>query len=269
MRSWLSSLLLVGPILLLNACSGGSDNGEVSTPLKDACSVIGLNTRIIEGTACSETASPIVRVNIFTQDNTQGLCTGTLLTNRQVLTAAHCFLNKSVRFVFVEVGAASILANVVAVHPQATIVVNDGTPRVDNDVAIVHLSSDLNGATLPILVSSPVNDGDIFSIYGYGLDEAGNLNVLRSGQSKVSSVDEQHITAFFNGEGSNSCNGDSGGPAILSITKDGTVQSGIVGVVSSGSNPSCLSGDESLYAHVPSASMLNFIQQQVPELRLL
>lgn len=269
MRQWLSSLILVATISLLGACTSGSDSGEVSTPQKNACSVIGLNTRIIEGTACSETSSPIVRVNIVTQDNSQGLCTGTLLTNRQVLTAAHCFLNKSVRFVFVEVGSSSILANVVAVHPQAAIVVNDGIPQVNNDVAIVHLSSDLNGPTLPILVSAPVNKNDIFSIYGYGLDEAGNLNVLRSGQSKVSAVDEQHIKAEFGSEGSNSCNGDSGGPAILSITKDGTVQSGIVGVVSSGTNPTCLSGDESLYAHIPSPSMLNFIQQQVPELRLL
>jgi trypsin len=262
--------LLLYTLCLLGSCtSGGSNDQPEVVPLQNACEVIGLNPRIISGTACAETNSPVAKVLIVNQDNSQGLCTGTFLSANKVLTAAHCFLGKSVRFVFVELNGESSLASSVVVHPQAAIVLEGSVPKVANDVAIITLSANRAVNTLPILVSATIKRNDVFSIYGYGLDEAGNLQVLRSGQSKASSVNDQHITAKFENVGSNSCNGDSGGPALLTILKDGVAQSGIVGLVSSGSNPSCLSGDESVYAHVASSIMLDFIQDQVPELRLL
>jgi len=108
----------------------------------------------------------------------------------------------------------------------------------------------------------------VISIFGYGVDENGVNQVLRSGQARVLAVDEQHIAAGFSGEGSNSCSGDSGGPALNTIQKDGRTQSGIVGVVSSGS-VSCGPGDVALYANVTTSETLNFIQGAAPGVNLL
>lgn len=249
--------------------SGSSGNGTLST---NACGTLGLgtrevatreNTRVINGATCTEAGSPIVEISLLESSGDASLCSGTLLTSTHVLTAAHCFFDE-VRIASVAVGGQRVTASTVTVHPGVGIV--PGILAVFNDVAILTLRTPItNQPTLPLIVSESVDVGDIFGVFGFGLDENDELGELQGGEMRISEVTENHITALFDGSGSNSCSGDSGGPAVYTTTSGVT---GIVGVVSSGTITNCTAGDNAIYANTQGASILNFITQVVPDVRL-
>jgi len=267
MTSKITRLLLGTTILLLltSCSSSSSDSGD--SPSSDACSVLGLNTRIVNGTPCQEGGSPIVRLQITTTTGVGALCSGTLVTPDKVVTAGHCFFNPVSRVV-VQVDGRSADASSVQVHPQLSVdLINSA---VINDVAIVTLAQPLNNQpTLPLLLSSNTSNNDIISIFGYGIDQNGEVGILRSGQMKVSMISPNHIFSNFDGEGSNTCSGDSGGPAVLQVTRgDGRLITGIVGLTSSGSLVTCEPGDLSLFTNLQGASVVDFLTGNIPGLRV-
>lgn len=257
-------------LVFLASCSGsGSDSTSSADNLRNsACSVIGLQERIINGTSCVESGSPIVPITLVNADGTLAICSGTMLTSRYVLTAAHCFLFQKVNEAYVETPSGTSFATRVTIHPNAQIDQTSGA--VFNDVAILQLRKKLNIPSLPIVLSHAAQDGDIISIFGYGLDENSNLGLLKSGQMQISNVTDNHLFSEFNGSGSNTCKGDSGGPAIFSFSReDGSIASGLIGITSSGSQVECGNGDLSIFTNLQSQTVIDFIVSVVPSVGIL
>lgn len=259
--------LLMIALAVLQACtSGGDDNGTdgLST---NACSDLGLGTkssqRIVNGADCvNPGASPIVRLAFLNGSTELGFCSGSMITNDTVLSAAHCFLGNPTRVLVFSGDSLETSRRFEArnwsVHPGFGPVDN----RVINDVAVVRLSAGTGLPTLPVRISSNIANGEEVSIFGYGTDENGNFDFqdLESGEMRVSEVSTTHIGAAFNGEGSNTCQGDSGGP-VLSRSLGQVV---IAGVTSTGTQVDCLAGDTTYFTNLADPSVASFLQDAVP-----
>ncbi|NDC39010.1 MAG: hypothetical protein EBZ48_13325 [Proteobacteria bacterium] len=104
--------------------------------------------------------------------------------------------------------------------------------------------------------------GDLLAIFGFGYNENGavGLGTLRSGQMRVEETDTNHILAIYDGNGSNTCSGDSGGPALA---QNATGAWGIIGITSTGSVETCGVGDNSIFTNLADPQMIGFIESIV------
>ena len=230
------------------------------TPDSNACDVLGLKARIANGTECSNNNSPVVQVTVLPVEGGVGRCSGTLLTSRHVLTAAHCFnFKEGVASASVLVGSADFPASAITLHPA----VNFETIPIQNDVAIMTLAIPTSTPGLPIILSRGIVPGDTISIFGFGTDEDEVSDVLRSGEMRLTGVNAQFFSANFEDDrGSEVCPGDSGGPAIIT-TNNGSNITGVVGVTSFG-NRGCGQDGLSAFMNLQGNSVLTFITNTVP-----
>lgn len=262
----LITLLFLLPLFVTTSCGGGdSDSAALSN---NACGVLGLearaySSRIINGTECvNPNNAPVVRVVLNIDSFRGALCSGTFITPNKVLTAAHCFLDNPTSTI-VSVGNTSSTrkdyrAVRVDIHPNFA----NGDRTLLRDVAVITLGENVSTPTLPILARVSLSSGDITSIFGYGIDENGNSNFNRllSGEMRVSEVTVANIRADFNGEGSNTCLGDSGGPIVYITDERAT----IAGLTSTGINADCTSGDQSYFTNIQDPEVLSFLSQVAP-----
>ncbi len=242
-------------LLALTAC-GGSD-GDGGLPDAGAlCGSIGLQPKITNGANCSTPdRSPVILLAVVRGGSVQ-TCSGVLLTPTQVLTAGHCLQRGTSR---VAAGLWQADGTVVDVR-AASWTAHPGFAEVEsgfvNDVGVVNLSAPLPNPTMPLLVSQPSAPGDEVFLAGWGAPGF----ELAVGFARLTIVNPEQIGFVYSGALSNSCVGDSGGPAYRSVGG----RQAVVGLTSSGTVPNCGPGDRSLFTNIQGPSVLGFIRAQVP-----
>lgn len=255
--------LVVAALLTLVGCTSGGGNDS-----DGSCSTLG--TKITNGEECSRSSSNPVVLIILTagDDQVQGLCTGTLITNRDILTAAHC-MPDGVGFL-VNINGNLFPATAAIPHPKY-----DGAVPSQYDAGILRLAAPQVIEPAALLLSRSPEIGDKVTAYGYGVDEDGESAVekgdesLRAGRMRISGVQGGTLVAEFKeADESNTsiCFGDSGGPAVLE--KDGAV--GIVGInnagLFAGGGGQCTFVQAAFFTDIQ--NVIDFVLKHVPDARV-
>ena len=151
-------------------------------------------------------------------------CSGTIIAPSTVLTAAHCVQGYDVKRMQLAIGPNAwrpietfrIVDG--AVHPDYSRV-QDG--RLENDIALLYLERPYTAERKVMLPSSrddSLMSGAVLAFIGYGYALNSDGVFFRLGHKARVDMRATSLssTAFSYGtEGKNTCNGDSGGPALL------------------------------------------------------
>lgn len=264
------SPLAAATLAALIGCGGGGGGGSTPTnptsnpPAQSVnpCGAIAQGpsalTAITNGTDCSAENTPIMRLNMRDQHGGGlGSCSGTVITPRAVLTAAHC-LDEGVNTVLVWRGVGEqIAASSFRGHPGYS----GNDPAVD--VGVVIVGEDLGRPAVPLLVSRSGQVGETAVVAGWGQDLQQRPAFLRAGTTTLSGVDSSVLRTLFSPTSSGICFGDSGGPILLA--EQGTWS--IAGIISATSGTTCNTG-EHYYGAVRNQTIQSFIREHVPEATL-
>ena len=170
------------------------------------------------------------------------MCTASPLSQRLVVTAAHCVVEGAQIYAFTAINAAQIQSQAELIPVQTTRL-HPRYPRADtseirpNDIAVLALSRELPASfKAPPLVEPPfdVQSGEEVLLAGYGdSDAGGDSGTLRAVLSTLQGVDEEGRLVIFDSRRRGACSGDSGGP--LFARRNGQWQ--LAGVLSGGPVP--------------------------------
>lgn len=239
-------VLAVLSIALLVGCGGGGGDGGSGN---SGCEAF----KIYNGGECTSDSLPVVQLEI----NGSMLCTGTIISNDHVLTAAHCLM-----------GAQSVLARHDRGVQSATSARVNPLYRADPmafDVGVLefpNIATNFGVSPARIFVSRRLSVGDRIRVVGYGDDGTPTLanGNPRGTELIVRDVVNGKVATVFADANSGTCYGDSGG----AITLDGR----IVGTVQGGINPqtpgSCTSGNINIFTDMQVNGNANFVRQASP-----
>ena len=259
-------LRLVAPaVLALAAACGGSTPTQPSNPAPipaaDVCGALGSlasssgqRIEILSGASCSADRSPVVKLNMKGAGGVAvGSCSGTIVTPRVVLTAAHC-LDGDVEAVRVWLGSGDeILATSFVYYP------NYRFNESGFDVGLIFMGQDLPRTPVPVLTSRDGRVGETAIIAGWGRDENSVTTSLRAGSTTLSAVTSTFLQTQYAPPSSSVCSGDSGGPILLSENGQWSVG----GITSATSSDACNTGTN-FYQAIRNSGVRDFILQHVP-----
>ncbi|NMC63450.1 MAG: trypsin-like serine protease [SAR324 cluster bacterium] len=259
MRTLVSLLTVV--VFSFVACSNSNDQDADSGQLSGDCSL-----KIINGEECPKGEGPIALVVAESEDGIPlSMCSGTFITTKKILSAAHCGQLMDAPVTKVYTGNTVVKVSSFKAHPYY---VNNAPYNFRYDVGIFTLEDSINISPLPLLLSRQPQVGDLIFVYGFGIDENNQTaidndwgNSVRRTSMLVSSLQNGGIVAEFDATHSGACEGDSGGPA-LAQSPQGSY--GITGVVSGGTNDSCQVGTLEVFTEIAQDEVLNFILSEVP-----
>jgi Trypsin len=224
-------LFLISLILLSSSCSGGGGSN-------DSDSNSGCNLKVFNGTQCEGTAKSVVLLVLKNRaGDALASCSGTVISPKAILTAAHCVTPSEldIRNVDVYVDGKIINSSNLKRHPSYS----PASTLNPFDVGLVILPQRVTTAAIPIRASRLASRGEDIRIFGYGLDESQTSLFEQEVFDKGPKVGNLNVTlaiegVFFCGsEDQGACSGDSGGPAV----DDNAAQ--IVGIASAAVTKQC------------------------------
>jgi secreted trypsin-like serine protease len=198
---FLKRLSLPFAVMALSACGTGEPTSE---------------TKIINGTLAPDGGAIEQSTVALASSNGQVFCTGTLIHQRFVVSAAHCLANYG-GTVYIGFGRSRsefkyVRAADYAVNPGYTGSFNKSVPA---DISVIELSQSAPAGYTPVSIyKGSLPRGSTLTLAGFGQTQAGGNGRLYYTSVGVSSQTNNEITVYENDTGS--CYGDSGGPAYVS-----------------------------------------------------
>lgn len=243
---WAPLCALIGISLALISCAKKDANSSLPSPSSNYASV-------------TTGFAPVVMVVL---PNGAGICTGTFVSPKAVLTAAHCTQRSGRYSVVSSFGTFSTYT-----------VENYGGPADvgdENDISFLIFDDAVASSSQVYGVGDSVSSGDTLRLVGFGcnnLNSRTGAGVKRTGTNVVSSIGEfvefltpSNTQASFRGilgaeNRAGSCFGDSGGPALKAVGDSYVV----VGVTHAGGTL----GDNiiSQYSNATSSANRNFLAE--------
>ncbi|XP_032590058.2 serine protease grass-like [Drosophila grimshawi] len=276
-----------------HVCCEEEVSEEVKILLEQDCGYIGPSQKVLFGNEIKLMSRPwMALLKLKQNSNVEYACGGTLITNRFVLTAAHCFDGQELLEVRLgehristeqdcdDIGNTRICAPPVRDISFDNIFVHENYSRdpAENDIALIKLSTDVESSLSIRPICLPVNytlqqeaeHHEIFRVTGWGATERSN----HSDVPKETGVDRQNHSLCQNVYGQSmkssqicagsfqkdSCKGDSGGPLFYPTVYNGVQRMVQFGIVSYGSS-SCGDGKPGVYTNV--ASFIRWIADKL------
>lgn len=256
-----ATLVLAASFVLFIGC-GASNSPDQTLTRQALCGkeqLLDQSTKIVGGRECGSPNGAVVKLLFLDEEDNQTICSGVRLNGTTILTAAHCF-NEFVFSVLVELASGKRIApSKITLHPKAT---NLGSLFI-NDVALLTISPPEGEIPPPrVPIAERVTTGDTLTILGYGVADGANqtgAGVLRIGEMQVNEVTTDLIFSdYAPSTPSNTCFGDSGGPAFV---EDGNGGLALAGITSTGTNILCTVGDRSAFANLTNQALRTFIEE--------